>query len=180
MPTFEAEGMEGMLNTVEMLKEMGSTIAGVELAANKRRGGVTNSDIIGFHAEGIDSKEGKIVRNILATPVDVNRMAEAFMAQAGKGLEKIQDKKMDKSEKRRKATAITAKSLRKAAEVYRPMLVERVDQGVGSDGQPLKKVTKPYATTRLNKYGTPLTEVMGASGDLLSNLVTQALKFTKK
>lgn len=177
---FDSEGVAAMENTMKMIQEMGATVAGIQLDADTRDNGITNAELLLIHAEGIESKTGTVVRNVLATPLDVNEMAAAFMDKASEVLEGISDDPAEESEIKRKANQAMAKGLKDGAQIYRKKLMQRVNDGMASDGNPLDPVTPEYAAQRLRKYGVPASAVFKASGDLLNNLARGRFRFTKK
>lgn len=172
----EAEGLEDVQATLKKLEAIGSKIVGVSMMGDSR-GRVNNAEIIGFHAEGIESLEGTKIRNITMSDADAEAGANAFMARVEPFLE---SPNTDSGGLDRRATAVTVKGLKDAADIARAGMILRIQEKRDRDGMPLEPVKTDYASQREADYGVPSSEIFKASGNLLSNLARAAYKFTKK
>jgi hypothetical protein len=80
----------------------------------------------------------------------------------------------------RVAKSIAATAFKDAAEIWRLVIVDNLENGLLSDGNAAEKVGQAYAKWRQKEYGIGEDVVGQATGDLLTNMAdNKAFKFIK-
>ncbi len=190
--TVQQSGMDGAVELLTALGNLGSNVTGISLNAKERdeNGSITNADVVNFLAgcdkDGEPADHSGPVRDIRPTDEDSDEAAQIFIDKVTRRFNMRKKrggfkKKWSKAARakfvargKKMADDATMMGLRAAGRHIKKIMSERVQRGE------YDKVTESYATARERKYGVPRSSVLKASGQLLRNLEGAQLKIHKK
>ena len=199
------DGMQAILMTIEKLTKGTAGIKGIEFHGTARQdsSGLSNAEVADHLKEGSTHTKrlggGPIKRDFFsASDSTKDRIAEEFARVAEIELQKLGEKmeranaaqmKRDQGKMNlagpakaadRVAKSIATTAFKDAAEIWRKVIVQNLEDGTTFDGNAAEKVGKAYAKWRQEKYGIGEDQVGQATGDLLTNMAdSKAFKFIK-
>jgi len=168
--SMKATGMNKARNMMAALAKFGAAYTGIEVGADARKGlgeKGTNADVTEWLAEG--------GRDLGPSEKDATAAAKMYVKHAEKFLRMQTDTKKPPSA--RAANQACGFALRRAAEVIRDIMTDRINKGEDMNGN-IKKVTKAYATARAAEFemADDQMQVFKASGQLLANFASGRAK----
>lgn len=165
----EETGIEEETEKLEAIEIAISLGAGIEYLDDDRGDGLTNKELLEYHAKGIRRAGGIVQRDILPGEEDDRIMSAEF--------EKVFEAQIEKAEKKGKKTnadalsrAATASALRAAAKIIVDRLASRFQSQMSTDGSPLEKVVSAYADQRLKQHNISPDVVFQRTGKLAKGI----------
>lgn len=197
-------GMAAVMKTIEKLTNGTAGIAGIEFHGTARDdgSGLSNAEVADHLKEGSTHTKrlggGPIKRDFFsaseATKDDIAKkfaeVAEVELAKLARHMERAEAAVAKAGPRRGLSAAQTAANkvaktiattaFKDAAEVWRLVIVDNLENGLLFDGNAAEKVGEAYAKKRQKEHGIGTDVVGQATGDLLTNMSdSKAFKFIK-
>lgn len=177
---FGSQGTEAAQYIINYIASLATDVSGIALHGRPYPDGkATTGDVIDYLAE---PKHGP-KRDIRPNEEDGTAAATVLVDEVARRLN------IDKGKATTKGKAVTAPKdatlaaiggLKKAGEVVRRSLINRVNSQTLNDGSKADAVSKPYAAWRKNKYSVAEGSVFKRSGLFLGTLTSGQLKIHRR
>jgi hypothetical protein len=192
----DADDGSGAIRAMAMLMTAIESGCYVEYFDEPRDDGVTNTQIVEWHKQGVRRKDRVVIRDITPTADDERKAAEAF--------EKAFQHQLDLAAKRKSATtakgkrkgfakavkdvnlagktdenqAAVSSAMRAAAKELADAYWQKWNSRTGADGAQLEAVTEEYAEQRQRKYMISADVILQRTGQLARGIAKGRYKIS--